>query len=57
MSLDVPGWKIVKMVTEEGDEMVLTGTGNGFENLITETPMDMKAMMRTPGRVANDGGR
>ena len=51
VSPDVPGWKMVKMVTVEGDEMVLTGTGTGFENLITEKPMDMKEMMRNPEAV------
>jgi hypothetical protein len=30
---------------------VLTGTGTGFENQITEKPMDMKAMMRDPEAV------
>jgi hypothetical protein len=51
VSPDVPGWKMVKMVTKAGDEMVLTGTGTGFENQITEKPMDMKAMMRDPEAV------
>jgi hypothetical protein len=48
VSPDVPGWKLVKMVTKDGDEMVLTGTGKGFENRITEKPMDMQEMMRNP---------
>lgn len=45
LSMDVPGFKLVKMVTKKGRTMVLTGTGSGFENQITETPVDMKAMM------------
>jgi len=45
VSMDVPGWRLVKMVTKDGDQMVLTGTGKGYANAITEKPMDMKAMM------------
>ena len=52
VSMDVPGWRMVKMVTKDGDTMVLTGTGNGAKNEITEKPMDMKAMM---GRGAGQG--
>ena len=46
VATDVPGWRLVKMVTKKGDTMVLTATGSGAKNEITETPMDMKAMMR-----------
>lgn len=45
ISMDVPGWRMVKMVTKDGDTMVLTATGDGEKNLITEKPVDMKAMM------------
>ena len=31
-----------------GKKTVLTGTGKGFENQITEKPMDMQEMMRNP---------
>ncbi len=47
-SEQVPGWRIVKMVTDDGSTMVLTGTGTGAKNEITETPVDMKAMMGNP---------
>lgn len=47
-SPDVPGWRMVKMVTKDGDMMVLTGTGTGAKNEITEQPVDMKAMMGNP---------
>jgi hypothetical protein len=39
------------MVTKDGDELVLTGTGTGLENQITEKPVDMKEMMRNPEAV------
>jgi hypothetical protein len=42
---DIPGLRMAKMVTKKGDTMVLTATGTGAKNEITETPMDMKAMM------------
>lgn len=45
VSPDVPGWRMVKMVTKQGDTMVLTATGRGAQNEITEKPVDMKAMM------------
>ena len=45
LSMDVPGFRLVKMVTRKGRTMVLMGTGSGLENQITETPVDMKAMM------------
>ncbi len=45
ISTDVPGWRLVKMVTKKGDTMVLTGLGTGAKNEITEKPIDMKAMM------------
>ncbi len=45
ISTAVPGWRMVKMVTKEGDTMVLTATGAGAKNEIVEKPMDMKAMM------------
>jgi hypothetical protein len=41
----VPALRLVKMVTKNGDTMVLTATGTGETNQITEKPMDMKAMM------------
>jgi hypothetical protein len=43
---DIPGWRMARMVTAKGDTMVLTATGTGAKNEITETPVDMKAMMR-----------
>ena len=46
VNLDIPGWRMVKMVTKKGDTMVLTATGTDAKNEITETPVDMKAMMR-----------
>jgi hypothetical protein len=45
----IPGWRMAKMVTAKGDTMVLTATGDGATNEITETPVDMKAMMRGRG--------
>jgi hypothetical protein len=45
VATDVPGWKMVKMVTKKGDRMILTATGAGEKNEITEKPLDMKAMM------------
>ena len=45
VSTDVPGSRMVKMVTKKGDTMVLTAIGKGEKNEITETPVDMKAMM------------
>lgn len=45
---EVPGWRMVKTVTKDGDTVVLTGTGSGAKNEITEKPMDMKAMMGNP---------
>jgi hypothetical protein len=48
VSMDVPGWRMVKMVTKDGEELVLTGTGTGYKNEITEKPMDMKALMANP---------
>jgi hypothetical protein len=47
-SRDVPGWRMVKMVTKEGKTTVLTAVGTGATNEITEKPMDMKAMMSNP---------
>lgn len=48
MSPEVPGMAMVKMVTDDGDTMVLTAVGTGAKNEITEKPMDMKAMMGNP---------
>jgi hypothetical protein len=45
MSMDVPGWHLVKMVTKKGRTMFLVARGDGFTNEITEKPVDMKAMM------------
>ena len=45
MSMDVPGWRMVKMVTKKGDTMVLTATGDDAKNEITEKPQDLRAMM------------
>ena len=45
VSPKVPAWRMVKMVTKKGDTMVLTATGDGATNEITEQPVDMKAMM------------
>lgn len=45
ISMDVPAWRMVKMVTKDGDTMVLTATGDGETNQITEKPTDIKAMM------------
>jgi len=42
----IPGWRMAKMVTAKGDTMVLTAIGDGEANAITETPVDMKTMMR-----------
>jgi hypothetical protein len=47
-SLDAPVWHIVKMTTKDGKTMVLSGKGTGAKNEITETPVDMKAMMANP---------
>jgi len=49
ISTDVPAWRMVKMVTKEGDTIVLTAVGTGAKNEITEKPMDMKSMMGNPG--------
>ena len=55
VATDIPGWRMVKMVTKKGDTMLLTETGTGAKNEITETPMDMKAMMgRGMGKRPND---
>jgi hypothetical protein len=40
-SLEVPVWHMVKMSTKEGNMMVLSSTGMGAKNEITEKPMDM----------------
>jgi hypothetical protein len=48
VSLDAPVWHIVKMTTKDGKTMVLSAKGTGEKNEITETPMDMKAMMADP---------
>jgi hypothetical protein len=48
VSLDAPLWHIVKMTTKDGNTMVLSATGTGAKNEITEKPMDMKAMMANP---------
>lgn len=48
VSSEVPGWRMVKMVTPDGNTVVLTATGSGAKNEITEQPMDMKALMRNP---------
>ncbi len=50
-SPDVPGFRMVKMVTKDGDTIVLTATGTGATNQITEKPVDMKAMMGNPEMV------
>jgi hypothetical protein len=44
----IPGWRMAKMVTAKGDTMVLTATGEGAENEITETPVNLEGMMRGP---------
>lgn len=60
VSLDVPAWRMVKMVTKDGDTMVLTAVGDGAKNEITEKPMDMRSMMgrgampRLPGKGQSD---
>lgn len=48
-SMEAPVWHIVKMTTENGQTMVLSATGRGAKNEITEQPVDMKAMMANPG--------
>lgn len=48
VSPDVPGWRMVKMETEDSNNMVLTAVGTGAKNEITEKPVDMKAMMANP---------
>jgi hypothetical protein len=48
VSTEVPGWRMVKMTTRDGDTMVLTAMGTGAKNEITEKPVDMKAMMGNP---------
>ena len=45
LSMDVPGLRMVKMVTKKGDTMVLVATGDDAKNEITEKPRDMRAMM------------
>lgn len=47
-SMDAPVWHLVKMTSEDGSTMVLTSTGTGAKNEITEKPVDMKAMMANP---------
>jgi hypothetical protein len=47
-SMDAPVWHLVKMVTKDGKTMVLSARGTGAKNEITETPVDMKAMMANP---------
>jgi hypothetical protein len=47
-SLDAPVWHVVKMSTKNGRTMVLSARGTGAKNEITETPVDMKAMMANP---------
>ena len=48
VSPDVPGWRMVKMASKDGDTLVLTAVGTGAKNEITEKPVDMKAMMGNP---------
>ena len=48
---NVPGWRLVRMVTAKGDSMVLTGMGTGEKNSITEKPVDMQSMMGNPEMV------
>lgn len=48
VSKDVPGWRMVKMVTKDGATMELMALGTGAKNEITEKPVDMKAMMANP---------
>lgn len=45
VSPEVPGWRMVKMVTKKGHTMVLTGMGTDQKNEITEQPVDMRGMM------------
>lgn len=45
VSENVPGWRMVKMVSKDGHTMVLVATGDGAKNEITEKPRDMRAMM------------
>jgi hypothetical protein len=48
VSKDVPGWRMVKMVTKDGETMEVTAIGTGAKNEITEKPVDMKAMLGNP---------
>jgi hypothetical protein len=47
-SMDAPVWHLVKMSTKDGTTMVLSATGMGAKNEITEKPVDMKAMIADP---------
>jgi hypothetical protein len=47
-SMEAPVWHLVKMTTKEGTTMVLSSTGTGATNEITEQPVDMKTMMADP---------
>jgi hypothetical protein len=47
-SMDAPVWHLVKMTTNDGATMVLSSTGTGAKNEITEKPVDMKTIMANP---------
>lgn len=47
-SMEAPVWHLVKMSTKGGRTMVLSSAGLGARNEITETPVDMKALMADP---------
>ena len=55
-SMDAPVWHLVKMTTEHGSTMVLSSTGTGAKNEITEKPVDMKAFMANPEAMKKIGG-
>jgi hypothetical protein len=44
----VPAMRMVRMVTTDGDSIVLTAVGTGAKNEITEKPMDMNAILADP---------
>jgi hypothetical protein len=44
-SLEVPVWHLVKMSTKEGNTMVVSATGMGAKNEITEQPQDISNML------------
>jgi hypothetical protein len=44
-SMEAPVWHLVKMSTKGGNTMVLSSTGMGAKNEITEQPVDMSKML------------